>query len=67
MNDLHKRAFTVREFCQLYGMGRDLFYRTVRDRGLRAVKSGGKTLVLKEDAEKWASSLPELRCRRLNT
>jgi excisionase family DNA binding protein len=56
-----KAALTVREFCALYGICRDTFYREVRCRRLRAVKLGTKTLVLNPDADAWAASLPALK------
>jgi excisionase family DNA binding protein len=60
MIDVSKQALTVTEFCKVYGMGRATFYERVREGALRAVKNGGKTLVLKADAEAWAANLPEL-------
>jgi excisionase family DNA binding protein len=56
-----KEAFAVREFCDRYGICRDTFYGEVKRGRLRALKVGKRTLVLKSDAEAWATSLPELR------
>jgi predicted DNA-binding transcriptional regulator AlpA len=55
-----KRAYAVREFCRAYGICRATFYTVLRNGRLRAVKIGSKTLVLIEDANTWASSLPKI-------
>lgn len=57
----HKAAFTIKEFCQCYGVGRSLVYEEMKAGRLRARKAGGRTLVLAEDATAWAQSLPEAR------
>jgi excisionase family DNA binding protein len=56
-------AYTVAEFCQAYRISRAHFYREANAGRLRLTKTGAKTLVLREDAERWRRSLqsPERR------
>lgn len=54
-----KAAYSVNEFCQLYSIGRTLFYDEVAEGRLRVKKAGSKTLILATDANAWASSLPD--------
>jgi hypothetical protein len=58
-----KRAYAVKEFCEAYDLCRDKVYGEIRAGRLRAVKAGGRTLVLKSDAEAWAASLPSLELK----
>jgi excisionase family DNA binding protein len=55
-----KEAFAVREFCARYGICRQTFYDEVRRGRIKAKKLGKKTVILRSDAEAWASSLPSL-------
>lgn len=55
MDITNREAFAVREFCARYGICRDTFYEEVRRGRLRALKLGKKTIVLKVDAESWAT------------
>jgi hypothetical protein len=59
-NTTTKEAFSIREFCARYSICRDSFYREVRRGRLRALKLGKKTIVLRDDADAWAASLPAL-------
>ncbi|HAO2891838.1 TPA: helix-turn-helix domain-containing protein [Escherichia coli] len=54
----HKVAYTVNEFCAVYGIGRSLCYDEMSSGRLPARKAGRRTLILKTDADKWLSSLP---------
>jgi excisionase family DNA binding protein len=56
-----KRALSITEFCHIYGIGRTRVYVEIKAGRLRAVKVGNRTLILIEDAERWASSLGESR------
>ena len=58
-DDLHG-ALSIDRFCKLYGLGRTFAYEQIKERKLRAVKCGNRTLILRCDAEVWARSLPEL-------
>lgn len=50
-------ASSVSDFCRVNGIGRTTFYSEVKAGRLRAVRCGGRTLVLAEDAEIWRRSL----------
>lgn len=54
-----KVAYTVEEFCTLYGIGRSFAYEEMKAGHLRIRKAGRRTLILRVDAEAWLSSLPE--------
>jgi hypothetical protein len=56
---LAKRARTVKQFCADYAVGKTLTYAEIKAGRLRAVKVGFRTLILHEDSEAWARSLPE--------
>jgi excisionase family DNA binding protein len=46
-----KRAYRVKEFCQLYGVSHAHAYKLAKNGRLRMVKVGGRTLIRREDAE----------------
>ena len=50
-------ALTVREFCERYRLGHTLVYEMIKDGRLRAVKCGGRTLLLAKDVNAWEQSL----------
>ncbi len=50
-------ALTVREFCERYRLGHTLVYEMIKDRRLRAVKCGTRTLLLAKDVKAWERSL----------
>ena len=52
-----RAAYSIREFCGRYGIGRSATYEEIRSGRLAAVKVGGRTLIMKEAAEAWARSL----------
>jgi hypothetical protein len=51
-------AFSIEGFCQHFDQGRTNVYAQIKAGTLRAVKAGGRTLILYEDAEAWTRSLP---------
>ena len=53
-----KEWLTVTEFCQRYGLGKNLVYDSVRERRLRSIKLGGKVLIA-------ADALNELADKRI--
>ena len=53
-------AMTVREFCERYRIGHTLVYEMIKDGRLRAVKCGGRTLLLVKDVKAWEQSLQKL-------
>ena len=50
-------ALTVKEFCMRYRLGHTLVYEMIKDGRLRAVKCGGRTLLLAKDVQAWEQSL----------
>ena len=52
-----KAAYSISQFCCLYGLGRSTVYEEIGSDRLHAVKVGGRTLILIEAAEEWAKSL----------
>jgi excisionase family DNA binding protein len=52
-----KRAFSIREFCQLYELGRTKAYQEINAGRLKSVKVGSKTIIRADDAEEWLASL----------
>jgi excisionase family DNA binding protein len=60
--DLNSRiAFDVEEATQVTPFGRSHIYNEIRRGRLRAVKSGGRTLILKSDLEQYMASLPPMK------
>jgi excisionase family DNA binding protein len=53
-----KRAYSISDFCQRYGVGRTTAYEEIKAGRLRAVKVGHRTLITVDDAEAWLKSLP---------
>jgi len=54
-------ALTISGFCRVYNVGRTFVYSQIAERQLEARKAGSRTIILKSEAERWASSLPPLR------
>jgi excisionase family DNA binding protein len=52
------QAFTVKTFCEAFGIGRSLAYEEIAAGRLKVRKLGRRTLILRPDAERWAKSLP---------
>ncbi|MFN3669562.1 MAG: hypothetical protein ACK4VY_09670 [Brevundimonas sp.] len=51
-------ALSVRRFCELHAIGRTTFYEEVKAGRLKTRKVRNRTLVLREDADRWRSALP---------
>lgn len=58
LDALTVRAFTVEEFCQIYRLCRTRFYQLWKDGELTPRKLGGRTVVPREEAERWFLALP---------
>jgi predicted DNA-binding transcriptional regulator AlpA len=56
-------ALTINAFCATYGIGRSLVYEEIKCGRLQARKVGARTVILRQDAEAWARSLPVLGAR----
>ncbi len=57
-SDDRPTAFSVRQFCEMHAIGRTTFYEEVKYGRLRIRKLGKRTLVLREEAERWVGALP---------
>jgi excisionase family DNA binding protein len=51
-------AMTVTEFCKWASVGRTTLYAQIKLGHIKPRKVGGKTLILRCDAENWLGSLP---------
>jgi excisionase family DNA binding protein len=56
-----KRAFSIAEFCENYGIRRTKAYEEIKAGRLRIVKVGRRSLVRETDAESWLAALPTLK------
>ena len=54
------QAFTLRQFCAAYAVGRTFTYREIKRGQLIARKAGNRTLIMRVDADAWASKLPNM-------
>jgi hypothetical protein len=59
-----KLAYSISDFCKLSSIGRTAVYQEIRDNNLRAVKRGGRTLVLHDDAQNYLRGLPAIDAKR---
>ena len=55
-----KHAYTIDEFGDAHGIKRVKVYDEIKSNRLRAVKAGGRTLILAEDAAAWRASRPAM-------
>lgn len=53
-------AFDVNFAAKMVGIGRTLLYNEIKAGRLRAVKSGGRTLIRRADLEAYMASLPPM-------
>lgn len=58
-------ALSVADFCREYSVSRTKLYDELKAGRLIAHKAGQKTLILRADAEAWATSLPTLGGRHV--
>jgi excisionase family DNA binding protein len=56
-----KRAFSIAEFCESYGICRTKAYEEFKAGRLRIVKVGRRSLIRETDAESWLAALPSLK------
>jgi len=57
-------AFTIHDFCKLYGLGRSKAYQILNAGQIHARKAGKITLIDKASAERWFQSLPSYQPSR---
>jgi hypothetical protein len=55
------QAYTIKTFCAAFGISRSLAYREIAAGRLDARKIGNRTVILRNEAERWASALPGAR------
>jgi excisionase family DNA binding protein len=51
------QAFTVSEFCRVFRVSNTTFYELKKRGALRTVKLGRRTLIARNEAERWLNSL----------
>lgn len=54
-----RQLLTVRQFCDLYGIGRTTFYSEVKAGRIPIVKIGTATRIACEDADQWLQKMRE--------
>lgn len=54
---MEKRAFTVREFCNAFGVSKSTLYNLIGAGKIRPTKIGSKTLIASDEAARWWASL----------
>jgi excisionase family DNA binding protein len=59
-------AYSVDEALAKLGIGRDFFYRLIRDKRLPARKLGRRTLILASDLDAFLEALPRLGEERVS-
>jgi hypothetical protein len=55
-----RRAYSISDFCYVYGVGRTHAYAEISAGRLHARKAGRRTLITIDAAEAWLEQLPEL-------
>lgn len=50
-------AYDILTFCDLYGIGRTLAYREIKEGRLKIVKVGRRTIITAEAAKQWLKQL----------
>jgi excisionase family DNA binding protein len=57
-------AYTIVEACAFAGVRRTSLYKAIGAGELRAIKCGGRTLVLPEDLHRWLEGMPAIAPHR---
>ena len=53
-----KLLFSIKEFCEMVGIGRTTFYQEVKAGRIKAKKMGRSTLIPKSELERFIEELP---------
>lgn len=56
---MNNEAFTIRSFGNAYGVGRSFIYSEMAAGRLPFRKAGRRTLIMRDDAQRWADNLPK--------
>jgi len=57
---LTPKVYSVQQFCEMYGIGRNLFYKMLAEgAGPKIMKLGRRTLISREAAEEWQRQIEE--------
>jgi excisionase family DNA binding protein len=57
---MNPSAFSIKDFCDQYGIGRTTAYEEIKAGRLKAVKVGRRTLVPVESGQDWLQALPKV-------
>ena len=63
---MEKPVYSLAEVRALAGVGRTTLYKAIRGGQLRAIKIGGRTLVLAEDLYRWLNEMPSASTTKLH-
>ena len=58
-----RRAISIEDFGERYGLGRTKTFEEIRAGRLRARKIGRRTLIAEDDAEEWLRQLPSVEVK----
>lgn len=53
-------AWSIDEYSEVSGLGRSFIYEAIRSGELQARKAGRRTLILRDDGERYLRSLPSI-------
>jgi hypothetical protein len=59
-----RRAMSLDEYCDRYGLGRTRAYGEIKSGRLQARKCGKRTIIAEDDAEEWLRRLPVIGVSR---
>jgi excisionase family DNA binding protein len=60
-DDTDKLGFSIKEAAQASGLSRSLLYLVIGEGQLRARKCRGRTIILREDLQRFLASLPGMK------
>jgi excisionase family DNA binding protein len=58
LQDPNKLSYNVAEACRALGLGRTKLYELIHRGEIEAKTGGGRTLILRSEAERWLAGLP---------
>ncbi len=57
--NIEKLAFSIRETCEIAGLSRTYIYAEIAAGRIKPVKAGRRTLILKDELQRWLGSLSD--------